>query len=150
MGVDLIATVIQQWVHTNDLQWVILGTGEQRYHQLFSRLADLYPRKVAARLEFSNALAHRIEAAADMFLMPSSFEPCGLSQMIDMRYATLPVVTRTGGLADTVIDAEDPKAGNGFVAPEATVAVTPSESRSSRFHPWSRTRVSPLKAWRPT
>ena len=103
-GVDLVATVIQQWVHTNDQQWVILGTGEPRYHQLFQRLADLYPRKVAVRLEFSNALAHRIEAAADMFLMPSSFEPCGLSQLYSLKYGTVPVVRATGGLADTIVD----------------------------------------------
>jgi starch synthase len=103
-GVDLIAAVIQQWVHTTDLQWVLLGTGEPRYHQLFQRLADLYPRKVAVRLEFANRLAHQIEAAADMFLMPSSFEPCGLSQLYSLKYGTVPIVRATGGLADTIVD----------------------------------------------
>jgi starch synthase len=103
-GVDLIANVIQQWVHNNDLQWVILGTGEPRYHQLFQRLADLYPRKVAVRLAFSNALAHRIEAASDIFLMPSAFEPCGLSQLYSLKYGAVPVVRATGGLADTIVD----------------------------------------------
>jgi starch synthase len=103
-GVDLIANVIQQWVHTNDLQWVILGTGDPKYHQLFSRLADLYPRKVAVRLEFADRLAHRIEAGGDMFLMPSSFEPCGLNQLYSLKYGTVPVVRATGGLADTIVD----------------------------------------------
>lgn len=103
-GVDLIANMIQQWVHTYDVQWVILGTGEPRYHQLFSRLADLYPKKVSAKLQFSNELAHRIEASSDMFLMPSSFEPCGLSQLYSLKYGTVPVVRATGGLADTIVD----------------------------------------------
>jgi starch synthase len=103
-GLDLIANVIQQWVHTNDLQWVILGTGEARYQQLFTRLADLYPRKVAARVEFADPLAHRIEAGADMFLMPSSFEPCGLNQLYSLKYGAVPVVRATGGLADTIVD----------------------------------------------
>ena len=104
-GVDLLASVLQQWVQTTDMQWVILGTGEPRYHQLFARLAELFPRKVAARLAFSNPLAHRIEAGVDMFLMPSMYEPCGLSQLYSLKYGTVPVVRATGGLADTITDA---------------------------------------------
>jgi starch synthase len=120
----LIANVIQQWVHTNDLQWVILGTGEARYQQLFSRLADLYPRKVAARMEFADPLAHRIEAGSDMFLMPSSFEPCGLNQLYSLKYGTIPVVRATGGLADTIVDCTPEtlatKTANGFSFREYT------------------------------
>ena len=84
-----------------DAQFVFLGTGEPRYELLISELAARHSN-VAARLEFSEALAHRIEAGADFFLMPSEFEPCGLNQMISQRYGTPPLVHRTGGLADSV------------------------------------------------
>ena len=77
----------------------------------FARLAERFPQKVAARLEFSNPLAHRIEAGADMFLMPSRYEPCGLNQLYSLKYGTVPVVRATGGLADTITDANDDTAG---------------------------------------
>jgi len=117
-GFDLVAEVIQQWVQTNDAQWVILGTGQPKHHRLFATLAERFPQKVAVRLEFSNPLAHRIEAGADIFLMPSRFEPCGLNQFYSLKYGTVPVVRATGGLADTIRDAgsgtsPDPEA-NGF------------------------------------
>jgi starch synthase len=86
------------------VQWVILGTGQPKYHRLFEKLSERFPQKVAARLEFSNPLAHRIEAGADMFLMPSRFEPCGLNQLYSLKYGTVPVVRATGGLADTIND----------------------------------------------
>jgi starch synthase len=105
-GIDLVAEVMQQWVHMTDVQWVLLGTGEPKYHRIVERLAERFPQKVAVKLEFSNPLAHRIEAGADMFLMPSRFEPCGLNQMYSLRYGTVPVVRATGGLADTIIDAQ--------------------------------------------
>jgi len=101
-GFDLIEHAMQNWVHTSTAQWVILGTGEPRYHQSLRALAEQYPTKVAVRLEFSNPLAHQIEAGADMFLMPSQYEPCGLNQLYSLRYGTVPVVRATGGLADTV------------------------------------------------
>jgi starch synthase len=120
-GLDLIADVIQKWTGA-DLQWVVLGTGEARYHQLFTALAQEYPNKIAARLEFSEGLAHRIEAGADMFLMPSRYEPCGLNQLYSLKYGTVPVVHETGGLADTITDATEDalKQGiaNGFVTSE--------------------------------
>ena len=87
-----------------DAQFVFLGTGEPRYERLVAELAARHPN-VAARLEFSEGLAHRIEAGADFFLMPSEFEPCGLNQMISQRYGTPPIVHRTGGLADSVTHA---------------------------------------------
>jgi len=109
-GCDLIARVIRQWTSQSrfdglpEVQWVILGTGEAKYHQVFSQLAAEHPRQVAVRLEFSNRLAHWIEAGADLFLMPSQYEPCGLNQLYSLKYGTVPVVRQTGGLADTVVD----------------------------------------------
>jgi len=102
-GLDLMAEVIQRSVQTADTQWVILGTGEPKYHRLLETLAERFPQKVAVRLEFSNPLAHRIEAGADIFLMPSRFEPCGLNQLYSLKYGTVPVVRATGGLADTIV-----------------------------------------------
>ena len=117
-GFDLIPEVIQRWVQTSDAQWIILGTGQPKYHRLFESLAQRYPEKIAARLEFSNPLAHRIEAGADMFLMPSRYEPCGLNQLYSLKYGTVPVVRATGGLADTITGYGHAKPGdppaNGF------------------------------------
>jgi len=104
-GFDLIARAMKQWADRSDAQWVILGTGEEKYHQVLGQLAAEYSQKIAVRLEFSNELAHRIEAGADMFLMPSQYEPCGLNQLYSLKYGTVPVVRATGGLADTVVDA---------------------------------------------
>jgi starch synthase len=101
-GLDLLAGIIPKWVVNEDVQWAILGTGEPTYHELFQSLSDEYPSKVAARLEFSDEWAHRIEAGADMFLMPSRYEPCGLNQLYSLKYGTVPVVHKTGGLADTI------------------------------------------------
>jgi starch synthase len=102
-GIDLIAEVVQRWVQTSDVQWVILGTGAPKFQKQFESLAARFPEKVSARMEFSNALAHRIEAGADIFLMPSKYEPCGLNQMYSLKYGTIPIVRETGGLADTII-----------------------------------------------
>ena len=101
-GFDLVNKVIQQWAVHADVQWAILGTGAPEYHQLLSRLTQQFPGKVSARLEFSDTLAHRIEAGADIFLMPSRYEPCGLNQLYSLKYGTVPVVHKTGGLADTI------------------------------------------------
>src|SRR5205085_2159951 len=106
-GVDLITAAMQEWVQSAAVQWVILGTGEAKYQDQLKILAQRHPQKVAVRLEFSEALAHRIEAGADMFLMPSRFEPCGLSQLYSLKYGTVPIVRATGGLADTVVNTTD-------------------------------------------
>ncbi|OHB83702.1 MAG: starch synthase [Planctomycetes bacterium RBG_16_64_12] len=106
-GFDLVADVMPEWVETTDLEWVILGTGDPDYEARFRALAERFPKKVAARLEFSDDLAHKIEAGADIFLMPSRYEPCGLNQMYSLKYGTVPVVRDTGGLADTIVDASD-------------------------------------------
>ena len=101
-GFDLIARVMQQWVEHEDVQWAILGTGDPRYHELLEGLQSQRPEKVGLKLTFSDELAHKIEAGADMFLMPSRYEPCGLNQLYSLKYGTVPVVHRTGGLADTI------------------------------------------------
>ena len=106
-GLDLVTKVMHDWVHSQDVQWVILGSGSVEYEDQFRELAERYPDKVSATIGFSNQLSHRIEAGADMFLMPSRFEPCGLNQMYSLNYGTVPVVRATGGLADTVVNATE-------------------------------------------
>ncbi len=104
-GFDLVAQILPHWAEHEEVQWVMLGTGEERYHDLLRGLAERFPEKLAVRLEFSEELAHRIEAASDMFLMPSRYEPCGLSQLYSLRYGAVPIVHATGGLADTITNA---------------------------------------------
>ena len=102
-----------------DIQIVLLGTGDAKYHKLFSELHKKYPKKIAVLLEFNNEMAHLIEAGSDMFLMPSRYEPCGLNQLYSLRYGTVPIVRKTGGLADTIENANPAKGtGNGFVFKE--------------------------------
>jgi len=100
-GFDLIAQVARDMLK-EDLAVVALGTGDPMYENLFQALAKAFPGKLAARIGFDNALAHKIEAGADMFLMPSRYEPCGLNQIYSLRYGTVPVVRATGGLDDTI------------------------------------------------
>jgi starch synthase len=94
---------------------IILGLGDEAYHEKLLTYQNLYPRRLAVNLKFDDRLAHRIYAASDFFLMPSRYEPCGLGQLISFRYGTIPIVRYTGGLADTVIE-YDPgtENGNGF------------------------------------
>ena len=114
-GFDLIAEAIDQIMALN-LQLVLLGTGDERYHRLFAEIGRKYPQKAGINLTFNNRLAHLIEAGADIFLMPSRYEPCGLNQLYSLRYGTIPVVRETGGLADTISD-YNPQSGtgNGFL-----------------------------------
>ncbi len=90
---------------------VVLGSGDREYEDMFRRLNKQYPQKFAVKIAYDNALAHKIEAGSDMFLMPSHYEPCGLNQIYSMRYGTVPVVRATGGLDDTVeqFDPADPE-----------------------------------------
>lgn len=104
-GWDLVIDVMRRWSQEMDVQWVVLGTGEPFYHDVLGQLSRDMPNKIAVRLEFSDPLAHRIEAGADLFLMPSRYEPCGLNQLYSLKYGTVPVVRATGGLVDTVTDA---------------------------------------------
>lgn len=101
-GFDLIGHVLEDLMAL-DLQLVVLGTGDPKYEEMFSWATGRYPEKMAVTLEYDDSLAHKIYAGADFFLMPSLFEPCGLSQLIAMRYGTIPIVRETGGLKDTVI-----------------------------------------------
>ena len=100
-------------------QWIIVGNGEEKYEDLFRSLATDYPDKVASYIGFSNELSHLVVAGSDMFLMPSQYEPCGLTQIYSLKYGTVPIVRKTGGLADTVqdwdeISYEGQDTGNGF------------------------------------
>jgi starch synthase len=117
-GLDLIAEIMPKFLE-QDAQLVVLGTGDPRYHQFFEDLKRQHPTRVAAELRFDNRLAKLIYAGSDLFLMPSRFEPCGLGQMIAMKYGTVPVVRKTGGLADSVENLSlDGLTGNGFVFDE--------------------------------
>ncbi|MCA9407211.1 MAG: glycogen synthase, partial [Candidatus Omnitrophica bacterium] len=114
-GIDLILESFPELLKLN-AQWVIQGIGNEHYYKPLKEWAKKYPDKVAVRLAFDEHLAHEIYAGADMLLMPSNYEPCGLSQMISMRYGTVPVVFKTGGLADTVIDIQhNSSKANGFM-----------------------------------
>ncbi|MEZ4320368.1 MAG: glycogen/starch synthase [Myxococcota bacterium] len=103
-GVDLVQA-ITPWLLSHDVQLVMLGSGSTKYEQFFRESERRWPHQARGWVGFNEALAHRIEAGADVFLMPSRFEPCGLNQLYSMRYGTLPVVHGTGGLADTVRNA---------------------------------------------
>lgn len=103
-GFDLFAKVAPELLK-QDVQIVVLGTGDERYHRFFNDLAARNPKKVSIHLTFDNTLAHEIEAGSDMFLMPSRFEPCGLNQLYSLKYGTIPVVRETGGLADSIVNA---------------------------------------------
>jgi starch synthase len=114
-GFDLIAALAGEFPRL-EASFVVLGTGESRYQDLWTALAAKYPDRISARIGFDERLSHLIEAGADIFLMPSRFEPCGLNQMYSLRYGTVPVVREVGGLADTVT----PR--NGFLFQEYTPA----------------------------
>ena len=134
-GWSLILPILREWLQTVDVQWVILGTGNPDYHHVLNTLHRLHPDKLGLTLGFSNDLAHRIEAGADMFVMPSRYEPCGLNQMYSMAYGTVPIVRRTGGLADTVVNATqeniENKSATGFCFEEFTSAALESAMAKS-------------------
>lgn len=114
-GLDLIEHILDELLAHEDIQLVVLGTGEEKYHRLFEHVAWQYPGKVSVNLHFDEKLAHKIYAGADIFLMPSLYEPCGIGQLIALRYGTLPVVRETGGLKDTVLSYNKYTGqGNGF------------------------------------
>lgn len=113
-GVDLVLAALPELLR-RELQLVLLGSGRRDWEEAFVHAARQHPHRLAARIGFDEGLAHRIEAGADIFLMPSRFEPCGLNQLYSLRYGTVPVVRRVGGLADTVQDYDGGKEGTGFV-----------------------------------
>jgi len=102
-GFDIFADAVDGLMGL-DAQWLILGSGEEQYEELFRQLSHKLPEKVGAYIGYNNELSHLIEAGADMFLMPSRYEPCGLNQIYSLKYGTVPIVKKTGGLADTVQD----------------------------------------------
>ena len=113
-GLDLVTRIMDELLD-EDVQLVVVGTGDAEYEDYFRGLAQRHPTKCSAQILFNEALAHQVYAAADMFLMPSRYEPCGLSQLIALRYGTIPVVRETGGLKDTVQPYDKyTKQGNGF------------------------------------
>ena len=113
-GLDLLVDIADKLLQY-DIQLVILGTGDYHYENHFKGLADRYRYKVSSNIKFDNTLAHKIYAATDMFLMPSLFEPCGLGQLIALRYGSIPIVRETGGLKDTVFAYNQYNGiGNGF------------------------------------
>lgn len=115
-GFDLCFEVLPALLRHHAAQLVVVGTGEPKYERLFFDLGRRFPRQVAYKRGFSEPLAHQVEAGADMFLMPSRYEPCGLNQLYSLRYGTPPIVHRTGGLADTVTPFSAARGtGNGFV-----------------------------------
>ena len=106
-GLDLV-TYLLPHIAQSEMQLVVLGIGDGHFEEAFSWYAHQYPEKISAQIKFDNALSHKLYAAADVMLIPSRFEPCGLTQLIAMKYASLPLVRETGGLKDTV------NASNGF------------------------------------
>ena len=114
-GLDIVSWVAEEMLNRN-IQLVILGTGEKRLEDFFRGLEWNHKGSVSANIKFDDVLAQRIYASSDMFLMPSLFEPCGLGQMFSLRYGTVPIVRKTGGLSDTVTHFNrETKTGNGFV-----------------------------------
>ncbi len=112
-GLDLIKGILDELLYTTDVQIALLGSGDWQYENFFKEMAAKYPDKVGIEIGFIPALARKIYAGADIFLMPSKSEPCGLSQMVALRYGTVPIVRETGGLRDSITDSGDGQ-GNGF------------------------------------
>lgn len=114
-GFDLVAYVMEEMLSTMNVQFIVQGTGEQQYEEMFNYFHGRYPQKLGVYIGYSEENAHEIYAGCDAFLMPSLFEPCGLSQLMSMRYGTLPIVRETGGLKDTVVSYNEyENTGDGF------------------------------------
>ncbi len=138
-GIDLLIETAPDLLGTVGVQLVVLGTGRGEFERALSALARRYPEKMAVHIGFNEGLAHRVEAGADILLMPSRFEPCGLNQMYSLRYGTVPIVHGVGGLADTVVDVGRPadagRRPTGFViaAPDAKLLLD-AISRAARMY----------------
>ncbi|NUU62737.1 glycogen synthase GlgA [Paenibacillus agri] len=114
-GLDLVTRVLDELLYNDEFQFVVLGTGDESYERWFREAAWRYPDKVSSQITFSEGLSRKIYAASDLFLMPSKFEPCGISQLLALRYGSIPVVRETGGLNDTVHSYNEVTGeGNGF------------------------------------
>ena len=132
-GLDLVAEIVPELVRAHG-RLVVLGTGEPELGARFRALAERHPEHVGVRIAFSVPLSHQLIAGSDALLVPSRFEPCGLTQLYALRYGTVPVVHAVGGLADTVLDAEDPD-GTGFTFGQPTAAaLAAAVLRAVRLH----------------
>lgn len=151
-GMDLVVRMMDEILQHEDIQLVVLGTGEKRYEDWFKGLAWRYPKKVSVNIYFSNELAQRIYAGADIFLMPSNYEPCGIGQLIALRYGTIPVVRQTGGLKDTVQQYNKyTQEGNGFVfenynAHEMMYALKRALSFYGNYEIWHKIQFNAVQA----
>jgi starch synthase len=125
-GLDLLSRAADSMLQTGDMQWVILGEGEPYYHQVLEELQARYPDQLGLFLGFDECLAHQIEAGADIYLMPSQYEPSGLNQLYSLRYGTVPVVRTTGGLADTIVDCTPETLAAGTATGFRFLAYTPA------------------------
>lgn len=105
-GIDLIIDILPK-LFSNKIQVVFLGEGHKSYQNTLQKIARDYPRQMGLSISYNEQLAHSIQAGADIFLMPSRFEPCGLTQLYALRYGTIPIVHRTGGLSDTIVEATE-------------------------------------------
>ena len=152
-GIDMILECLPEML-TLPLQFIVLGSGDKAFEQQLADFAETHPDKIAITLGYDEALAHRIEAGADIFLMPSRFEPCGLNQLYSQRYGTVPIVRKTGGLADTVVDTLPETLSNntatGFVFNEATSgALMETIKRAlivyNRPEAWKRLQICGMK-----
>ena len=130
-GLDLVKEMLPGLLDRREFSLAVLGNGEDDYENFFHWLHSQYPGRVSFYQGFNNPLAHRIEAGSDIFLMPSRYEPCGLNQMYSLRYGTIPLVRKVGGLADSVdrIPASDSRSGTGFVFEEYDVEALLAELR---------------------
>ncbi|WP_416196344.1 glycogen synthase GlgA [Selenomonas sp.] len=151
-GMDLVVRMMDEILQHEDIQLVVLGTGEKRYEDWFKGLAWRYPKKVSVNIYFSNELAQRIYAGADIFLMPSNYEPCGIGQLIALRYGTIPIVRQTGGLKDTVQQYNKyTQEGNGFVfenynAHEMMYALKRALSFYGNYEIWHKIQLNAVQA----
>lgn len=151
-GMDFVVRMMDEILQHEDIQLVVLGTGEKRYEDWFKGLAWRYPKKVSVNIYFSNELAQRIYAGADIFLMPSNYEPCGIGQLIALRYGTIPVVRQTGGLKDTVQQYNKyTQEGNGFVfdnynAHEMMYALKRALSFYGNYEIWHKIQLNAVQS----
>jgi starch synthase len=152
-GIDMILACLPEML-TLPLQFIVLGSGDKALEQQLTVFAETHPDKIAITLGYDEVLAHQIEAGADVFLMPSRFEPCGLNQLYSQRYGTVPIVRKTGGLADTVVDTLPETLSNntatGFVFTEATSgALMETIKRAlivyNRAEAWKRLQICGMK-----
>jgi starch synthase len=149
-GCDLYAAAGKRLMEV-DATWVVLGSGEGWCEEFWKQMAASYPRRVAATIGFDDGLAHLIEGGSDLFLMPSWYEPCGLNQMYSQRYGTLPIVRATGGLQDTVVDAdESPDSGTGFkfhdYTPDALLGAIARAARAfGNLKSWKRFQQNAMR-----